>query len=237
MYGRNGEAPIPIVAPQSPSDCFYAAFEAARIALTYRTPVIVLSDGFLANSSEPWLLPDPDELPTIDVEFTSEPNHPDGFLPLLRDPDTLARPWAMPGHARGCSTASAGSRSTRSPATSATTRPTTSAMTELRHARVEKIAESLPPLEVDDPDGDADLLVIGWGSTYGADPRRGPPCPRAGATVARLHLRHLNAAAARPRRGPGPLRQGPVPREQHWASSQHAAAEPATSRTSPATTA
>ena len=191
MYGRNGEAPIPIVAPQSPSDCFYAAFEAARIALTYRTPVIVLSDGFLANSSEPWLLPDPGKLPTIDVEFPSEPNHPDGFLPLLRDPDTLARPWAIPG-TPGLQHRIGGLEKHEVTGNISYDPTNHQRQTELRHARVEKIAESFPPLEVDDPTGDADCLVLGWGSTYGAIRGGVRRARAAGASVARLHLRHLN---------------------------------------------
>ena len=97
MYGRHGEAPLPIVAAQSPADCFDAAFEAVRIALKYRTPVILLTDGYLANGAEPWLLPDLDALPDISVPFATELNHGDEFWPYLRDPETLARPWAIPG--------------------------------------------------------------------------------------------------------------------------------------------
>ena len=104
MFGRNGEAPVPIVAPQSPGDCFDAAVEAIRIAVTYRTPVMLLSDGYLANGSEPWRLPEVADLPTIDPKFASERNHGEGddaeFWPYLRDEETLARPWAIPGHAR-----------------------------------------------------------------------------------------------------------------------------------------
>ena len=97
MYGRHGEAPMPIVAASSPSDCFAAAFEAARIALKYRTPVMLLTDGYLANGAEPWVLPDVDALPDISVPFATAPNHGDDFWPYLRDPETLARPWAIPG--------------------------------------------------------------------------------------------------------------------------------------------
>lgn len=190
MYGRNGEAPVPIVAPQSPSDCFYAAFEAARIALTYRTPVMLLSDGFLANSSEPWLLPDPADLPSIDVEFLREPNHPDGFLPLLRDPDTLARPWAVPG-TPGLQHRIGGLEKHEVTGNISYEASNHQRQTELRHARVEKVGASLPPLEVDDPTGDADVLVLGWGSTYG--PIRGAvrQARDEGVRVARAHLRHL----------------------------------------------
>ena len=191
MYGRNGEAPIPIVAPQSPSDCFYAAFEAARIALTYRTPVIILSDGFLANSSEPWLLPKPDELPSIDVQFLAEPNHPDGFLPLLRDPDTMARPWAVPG-TPGLAHRIGGLEKHEVTGNISYEPSNHQRQTELRHARIDRIAESFPPLEVDDPTGDADVLVIGWGSTYGAIRGGVRRARERGARVARVHLRHVH---------------------------------------------
>src|SRR5205814_3986446 len=98
LFGRHGEAPVAVVAPRSPADCFDAAIEAARIALTYRTPVILLSDGYIANGSEPWRLPETAGLPDLRVEFASAPNGPSGeFLPYLRDPQTLARPWAVPG--------------------------------------------------------------------------------------------------------------------------------------------
>ncbi len=190
MYGRNGESPIPIVAPQSPSDCFYAAFEAARIALVYRTPVVLLSDGFLANSSEPWLLPDVADLPSIDVEFLREPNHPDGFLPLLRDPDTMARPWAIPG-TPGLAHRIGGLEKHEVTGNISYDPDNHHRQTEIRHERVARIAASFPPLEVDDPTGDADVLVLGWGSTYG--PIRGAvrQARDRGARVARAHLRHL----------------------------------------------
>src|SRR5690606_20944928 len=98
LYGRNGESPVAVVAPQSPADCFDAALEAARIAVTYRTPVLLLSDGYLANGQEPWRIPDITSLPSIDPGFATEPNGDDGeFLPFLRDAETLARPWAVPG--------------------------------------------------------------------------------------------------------------------------------------------
>ena len=129
MFGRNGEAPVPIVAPRSPVDCFDAAIEAVRIATTYRTPVFLLSDGYVANGSEPWRIPDVDSLPDLRVAFAREHNHTneDGsteFWPFQRDPETLARPWAVPAP-RGSSTASAASRRPTASATSPTTRPTT----------------------------------------------------------------------------------------------------------------
>lgn len=188
MYGRNGESPLPIVAPQSPSDCFYAAFEAARIALTHRTPVILLSDGFLANSSEPWLMPDVSTLPDIDVEFTTKPNHPDGFLPLLRDPVTLAKPWALPG-TPGLEHRIGGLEKHEVTGNISYEPDNHMAMTLLRNNKVEVVGATLPPLVVDDPTGDAEVLVIGWGSTYG--PIRGAvrQVRDDGGTVARAHIR------------------------------------------------
>ena len=191
MFGRNGEAPLPVVAVQSPSDAFYAAFEAARIALTHRTPVVLLSDGFLATSSEPWLLPDVDDLPPIDPDLTTEANTPDGFAPLLRDPSTLARPWALPG-TPGLAHRIGGLEKDATTGNISYDPDNHQAMTDLRHDKVEAIAATLPPLEVDDPDGDATVLVVGWGSTYG--PIRGGvnQARERGVRAARVHLRHLS---------------------------------------------
>ena len=195
MFGRNGESPVPVIAPQSPSDAFYAAFEAARIALVYRIPVIILSDGFLANSSEPWLLPDVSSLPAIDVGFTTEPNTPEGFVPLLRDPDTLARPWALPG-TPGLEHRIGGLEKDALTGNISYDAANHAAMTKLRHDKVEAIAKSLPPLEVDDPDGDARVLVMGWGSTYGPVLGATRRAREAGTKVARIHLRHINPLPA-----------------------------------------
>jgi len=205
MFGRNGEAPVPIVAPQSPGDCFDAAIEAIRIAVTYRTPVMLLSDGYLANGSEPWRIPEVASLPSIDPNFATEANHelppgPDGeakadFWPYLRDEETLARPWAIPGtpglehRIGGLEKGEGHGNISYDPANH-------DLMVRTRQAKVDRIAESLPPLEVDDPsakDGQgAKVLVIGWGSTYGpigAGVRR---VRKAGYNVAQVHLRHLN---------------------------------------------
>jgi 2-oxoglutarate ferredoxin oxidoreductase subunit alpha len=196
MFGRNGEAPVPIVAPQSPGDCFDAALEAARIAVTYRTPVMLLSDGYLANGSEPWQIPAVDELPAIDPAFATGPNATtdageDVFLPYLRDEETLARPWAIPGTAGlehrigGLEKGDRHGNISYDPANH-------DFMVRTRQAKVDRIADSLPPLEVDDPSGAAKVLVLGWGSTYGpigAGVRR---VRRAGFNVAQVHLRHLN---------------------------------------------
>ncbi len=204
MFGRNGEAPVPIVAPQSPGDCFDAAIEAARIAITYRTPVLLLSDGYLANGSEPWRIPEVSDLPGIDPAFATGPNHTatstakDGtvtetedFWPYLRDEETLARPWAIPGtpglehRIGGLEKAEGHGNISYDPANH-------DLMVRTRQAKVDRIAESLPPLVVDDPSGRAKVLVLGWGSTYGpigAGVRR---VRRAGYDVAQVHLRHLN---------------------------------------------
>ncbi|MGW1802023.1 2-oxoacid:acceptor oxidoreductase subunit alpha [Streptomyces sp. NPDC001984] len=196
MFGRNGESPVPIVAPRSPADCFTAALEAVRIAIGYRTPVLVLSDGYLANGSEPWHIPDVDQLPVIDPAFAQGPNDETGFLPYKRDAQTLARPWAIPGtpgleHRIGGLEKKDGSGDiSYDPANH-------DFMVRTRQAKIDRIAESLPPLEVDDPSGlpghgQARVLVLGWGSTYGPI---GAACRRvrdAGHPVAQLHLRHLN---------------------------------------------
>jgi 2-oxoglutarate/2-oxoacid ferredoxin oxidoreductase subunit alpha len=192
MYGRNGEAPVPIVAAQSPGDCFDAALEAARIALTYRTPVFLLSDGYLANGSEPWQVPSIDSMPDLSVEFATEPNGADGeFLPYLRDADTLARPWAVPGTA-GLEHRLGGIEKADKTGNISYDPDNHDFMVRTRQAKVDGIARSLPPLVVDDPDGDARVLVLGWGSTYGPI---GAACRRVratGASIAQVHLRHLN---------------------------------------------
>jgi 2-oxoglutarate/2-oxoacid ferredoxin oxidoreductase subunit alpha len=192
MFGRNGEAPLPVIAPRSPGDCFDAAVEAARLALTYRTPVILLSDGYLANGAEPWAIPAVEDLPDLRVEFATEPNGEDGeFLPYLRDPETLARPWAIPGTAGmqhrigGLEKADKTGNISYDPANH-------DLMTRLRQAKVDGIAADIPPTDVDDPDGDARVAVIGWGSTYGPIGAACRRIRRSGRSVAQIHLRHLN---------------------------------------------
>jgi 2-oxoglutarate/2-oxoacid ferredoxin oxidoreductase subunit alpha len=196
MFGRNGESPIPIVAPQSPADCFDAAVEAARIAVTYRTPVMLLSDGMLANGSEPWRIPEVADLPTIDPNFAAEPNHTNSkgegeFWPYLRDEDTLARPWAVPGTAGlehrigGLEKGDGHGNISYDPANH-------DFMVRTRQAKVDRIAESIPPLEVDDPEGEARVLVLGWGSTYGPIGAAVRQVRNTGIAVAQAHLRHLN---------------------------------------------
>ena len=192
LFGRNGEAPVPVVAAKSPSDCFYTAIEAVRIALTYRTPVVLLSDGYLANGSEPWQVPAVDDLPDLRVEFAREPNGPDGeFLPYLRDPATLARPWAVPG-TPGLEHRIGGIEKADKTGSISYDPDNHDFMVRTRQAKVDGIARSLPPLEVDDPTGDAKVLVVGWGSTYGPIGAACRRVRRAGLPVAQVHLRHLN---------------------------------------------
>ncbi|MDT7635415.1 MAG: 2-oxoglutarate/2-oxoacid ferredoxin oxidoreductase subunit alpha [Pseudonocardiales bacterium] len=192
MYGRNGESPLPIIAPQSPGDCFDAAIEATRLAVTYRTPVMILSDGSLANGSEPWKVPDIADLPVIEPKFATAPNATDGsgeFWPYLRDDDTLARPWAVPGTA-GLEHRIGGLEKADGKGSISYDPENHERMVRLRQAKIDGIA--VPNLEVDDPDGDAELLVLGWGSTYGPI---GAGCRRVrgdGLSIAQAHLRHLN---------------------------------------------
>jgi 2-oxoglutarate ferredoxin oxidoreductase subunit alpha len=192
MYGRNGEAPVPIVAPRSPGDCFDAILEAVRIALTYRTPVFFLSDGYLANGAEPWQVPVVDDLPDLRVEFATEPNGPDGeFLPYLRDPETLARPWAVPG-TPGLQHRVGGIEKADRTGNISYDPDNHDFMVRTRQAKVDGVARTIPPLEVDDPSGEARVLALGWGSTYGPIGAAARRVRRAGYPVAQAHLRHLN---------------------------------------------
>ena len=196
MFGRNGESPVPIVAPQSPADCFDATLEAARIAVTYRTPVFLLSDGYLANGSEPWRIPSIEDLPQIDPAFATAPNHTndDGtqeFWPYLRDPQTLARPWAIPGTA-GLEHRIGGLEKADGTGNISYDPENHDHMVRLRQAKVDAIAETIPDLEVDDPDGDARILMLGWGSTYGPIGAACQIARRSGIKVAQAHLRHVN---------------------------------------------
>ncbi|MBE3012332.1 2-oxoacid:acceptor oxidoreductase subunit alpha [Microbispora sp. NEAU-D428] len=195
MYGRNGESPVPVLAAATPSDCFTMAIEAARIALKYRTPVMLLSDGYLANGSEPWRIPDIDELPDISVLFTTEPNDEDGttYLPYLRDPETLARPWAVPGTA-GLEHRIGGIEKADGTGNISYDPDNHDKMVRLRQAKIDGI--DVPDLTVDDPDGDARVLVLGWGSTYGPIAAAARRVRASGHKVAQAHLRHLNPLPA-----------------------------------------
>jgi 2-oxoglutarate ferredoxin oxidoreductase subunit alpha len=196
LYGRHGEAPVPIVAPATAGECFFAAIEAARIAIKYRTPVFLLSDGYLANGAEPWKIPDVASLPDISVDFATEPNALDAegapvFHPYKRDPETLARPWAVPGtpglihRIGGLEKADESGEVSYSPANH-------DKMTRLRVAKVAGIAKDIPLVEVDDPDGDGEILVLGWGSTFGAISAGIRRVRALGVKAAHAHVRHLN---------------------------------------------
>jgi len=192
-YGRHGEAPLPIVSANSPSDCFDAAFEAVRIALRYRTPVILLSDGYLANGTEPWRLPDVDSLPDIPVEFASGPNalNEDGedvFWPYVRN-DDLARPWAIPGTA-GLTHRIGGIEKEDGTGNISYNPENHGRMVALRDERIKLVAESYPATEIEG-DADGDVLLLGWGSTWGAITGATGRLQRAGHRVAQVHLRNL----------------------------------------------
>ena len=190
MYGRHGEAPLPIVAAYSPSHCFDAAIEAARIALKYRTPVILLTDGYLANGAEPWLLPNVDDLPDLEVAFATEPNHGDDFWPYLRDPETLARPWAVPG-TPGLMHRIGGIEKQDGTGDINYDPENHEFMVKLRARKVAGIANDIPELAVDDPD-QAELLVLGWGSTWGVAQQAVRQVRASGKKVAHAHLVHVN---------------------------------------------
>ena len=194
MYGRNGEAPVPVVAPRSPADCFDAAIDAVRIAITYRTPVLLLSDGYLANGSEPWRVPQVADLPRIDADFATAPNATgdDGtaaFWPYDRDPVTLARPWAVPG-TPGLAHRIGGLEKADGTGEISYEPDNHDRMVRLRQAKVDGV--EVPPLDVDDPDGAAEILVVGWGSTFGPIRAAADQVRRGGVPVATAHLRHLN---------------------------------------------
>ncbi len=200
MFGRNGEAPIPVLAAQSPSDCFDTAIEAVRIAVKYRTPVVILSDGYIANGAEPWKVPDLSAIPAIDPEFATEPNdvdidgHP-VFLPYKRNPTTLARPWAVPG-TTGLQHRIGGIEKAKDTGTISYDPANHDEMVRTRQAKIDGIVADIPDLVVDDPAGPdgshADVLVIGWGSTYGPITAAVRRVRATGRQVAQVHLRHLN---------------------------------------------
>jgi 2-oxoglutarate ferredoxin oxidoreductase subunit alpha len=195
VYGRNGESPVVVLAPQSPGDCFTTALEAARIAITYRTPVIVLSDGYVANGSEPWHVPDVADIPAIAPGFATEPNAHNAagqerHHPYQRDPETQVRAWALPGtpgleHRIGGLEKSDSGSISYDPENH-------DRMVSLRRAKIDGIARDFADVAVDDPSGSARVLLLGWGSTYGPVRAAAAAIRAAGHEVARAHLRHLN---------------------------------------------
>jgi len=196
MYGRHAESPLPIVAARSPSDCFFTVIEATRIALKYRTPVILLSDGYLANGSEPWRLPAIESLPSLNVDFATQPNHVDDdgnpvFWPYVRDPETLARQWAVPG-TPGLTHRIGGIEKMDGSGNISYEPENHEYMVRLRAAKVAGIAKDIPDVEVEGDAEGADLLVVGWGSTWGAIDGGMNRVRARGHKVAHVHLRHLN---------------------------------------------
>ena len=198
MFGRNGEAPVPVIAASTPGDCFDAAVEGARLALKYRTPVFVLSDGYLANGAEPWRIPDVEDLPDLTdlPDFVAPPEDGEAFEPFARDPETLARPWAVPGtpgrehRVGGLEKADRSGNISYDPENH-------HHMTQMRQAKVDRIADDIPPLAVgEDSDADADVLVAGWGSTAGPIKAAVRRVRARGHKVARVHFHHLNPMPA-----------------------------------------
>jgi 2-oxoglutarate/2-oxoacid ferredoxin oxidoreductase subunit alpha len=200
MFGRNGEAPVPVLAAQSPADCFPTALEAVQIAIKYRTPVVILSDGYIANGAEPWLIPDLSDIPAIDPQLASGTNATDKtgqpiFMPYLRDPQTLARPWAIPGTA-GLEHRIGGIEKARDTGAVSYDPANHEEMVRTRQAKINGMVQDIPDLIVDDP-ADADgqharVLVLGWGSTYGAIVAAARRVRKSGRQIAYTHLRHLN---------------------------------------------
>ena len=187
MYGRHGESPVPILAAATPADCFRMAFEAVRIAVKYMTPVVLLTDGYLANGAEPWLIPDPAALPEVPVTFRTEAS---GFFPYLRDEETLSRPWVIPGtpdleHRIG------GLEKEYLTGNVSYAPTNHEQMIRVRARKIAGIIREIPPLEVFGPP-EGELLVVGWGSTYGSITQAVRELQAAGEAVAHVHLRHLN---------------------------------------------
>jgi 2-oxoglutarate ferredoxin oxidoreductase subunit alpha len=187
LYGRNGEAPIPILAAATPADCFETVFESARIALKYMTPVFFLSDGYLGNGSEPWLIPNFDALPDISPKFRTDP---EGFLPYLRDEKTLSRPWAIPG-TPGLEHRIGGLEKQHLTGNVNYEPENHEMMVKLRAEKIERIANEIPPANVEG-DQKGDVLVVGWGGTYGAIRSAVTRHRERGNSVSHLHLRYLN---------------------------------------------
>ena len=190
LYGRNGEAPMPVIAAATPGDCFFAAYEACKAALTHMTPVMLLTDGYLANGSEPWNIPDVDALEPIDVKFAIEPNADGDFLPYLRDEKTLARPWAIPGTPKlehrvgGIETAENTGHVSYDPENH-------HKMTMLRQEKVNRIQDDMPPTKVYG-DNSGDLLLLSWGGTYGACRSATETMQEDGMKVSHVHIRWIS---------------------------------------------
>ncbi len=187
LYGRNSESPVVVLAPMTPGDCFFIAYEAIRIAVKYMVPVIVLSDGYLASGAEPWLIPDPKALPEIPVAFRTDPQ---GFFPYVRDEGTLARPWVRPG-TPGLEHRIGGLEKQDVTGTVSYDADNHDLMVRLRAEKVRRVAQEIPPTTINGPAA-GDLLVVGWGSTYGTITAALEEVQQEGKAVASIHLRHLN---------------------------------------------
>ncbi|MEK7880106.1 MAG: 2-oxoglutarate ferredoxin oxidoreductase subunit alpha, partial [candidate division NC10 bacterium] len=187
LYGRPSEAPVVILAPMTPGDCFYVSYEAVRLAVKYMVPVVVLSDGYLANGSEPWLIPDPKTLPEIQVSFRTEK---EGFFPYLRDNATLARPWVRPG-TPGLEHRIGGIEKQDVSGNVSYAPDNHDRMVRIRAEKVRRVAQEIPPTTINGS-ASGDLLVIGWGGTYGAITAAVEEMQSDGRAVASIHLRHLN---------------------------------------------
>ena len=187
LFGRNGESPIPVVAAATPVECFDMAIEAFRIAVRYMTPVFLLSDGYIANNSEPWKIPDPDSIKAIEAEFYADP---EGYQPYMRDPQTLARPWVVPG-TKGMEHRVGGLGKQDLTGNVSYAPEDHEEIVRTRARKVELIADSIPEVEVSGP-GQGDLLVLGWGGTYGAIRAAVEEVRSEGMEVAQAHLRYLN---------------------------------------------
>jgi 2-oxoglutarate ferredoxin oxidoreductase subunit alpha len=187
VWGRNGDAPLAVLAAATPGDCFYMAIEALRIAVKYMTPVMLLTDGYLANGAEPWRLPDIDALETFPVEFHQEPQ---GFQPFMRDKDTLARVWAIPG-TPGLEHRIGGLEKQQDTGHISYDPDNHHMMTKLRAAKVQRIAKEFPKAVIDQGDARGDMLVVGWGSTYGAISQAVRLLRQQGHKVSHLHLRNI----------------------------------------------
>jgi 2-oxoglutarate ferredoxin oxidoreductase subunit alpha len=190
LYGRHGESPLPVVAAATPGQCFEAAIDAVRIAIKYRTPVILLSDTFLANSSEPWLIPEASDIPDIDPAFATEANSDGEFWPYVRD-ENLARPWAIPG-TPGLQHRIGGLEKEEGSGNVSYDPENHARMTQVRADKVAAVARDIPPVRVRGDADEAELLVLGWGSTFGTITAAATRARRAGHKVATVHLHHLN---------------------------------------------
>ena len=191
LYGRHGESPLPVIAASTPGDCFYAAYEAVRIAIKYMTPVILMTDGFLANAAEPWPIPKFADLPDIKAEFRTDP---EGFFPYMRDEETLARPWVRPG-TPGLEHRVGGIEKDVLTGNISYAPVNHEQMARVRARKLQKVTQDIPPTKIEGPDS-GKLLLVGWGSTYGSIAAATKEAQAQGHAVSHVHLRHLNPLPA-----------------------------------------